>query len=240
MENGSTYEGAELDAAEGAGPRAPEGVGPGVAEGVESLVVPDVATADSCNAESGAAELTRPERRRLARLARKQAAEVERRAADEAFMRLALEEARAAAAAGEVPIGAVVVHQPIDRGTGRPTAEAQVIARGHNLCETAKDASRHAEFSAMRDAEAALDNWRLTDCTVYVTLEPCIMCAGLMQQARVSRCVFGAPDPKGGALGSLYEIHQDKRLNHRFEVTPGILQEECQQLLQDFFQQRRK
>lgn len=179
------------------------------------------------------------EARRLARLARKQEAAAARQTRDEAFMRLALEEAQLAAQAGEVPIGAVVVHQPHDRATGKPTAEPRVIARGHNQCELLKDASAHAEFSAMREAEQALDNWRLSDCTIYVTLEPCVMCAGLMQRSRVSRCVYGAPDPKGGALGSLYAIHQDQRLNHRFQVTPGVLEEECQALLRRFFQTRR-
>ena len=179
------------------------------------------------------------EARRLARLARKQEAAAVQQAQDEAFMRLALEEAQLAAQAGEVPIGAVVVYQPRDHATGKPTAEPQVIARGHNQCEALKDASAHAEFSAMREAERALDNWRLSDCTIYVTLEPCVMCAGLMQRSRVSRCVYGAPDPKGGALGSLFAIHQDQRLNHRFEVTAGILEAECQALLQRFFQTRR-
>lgn len=186
------------------------------------------------------ARTPKAEARRLARLARKEAAAAQQRAQDEAFMRQALEEAQMAADAGEVPIGAVVVHQPTDRATGRPTAEPQVIARSHNLCETLKDASAHAEFAAMLAAEKAQDNWRLSDCTVYVTLEPCIMCAGLMHQARVSRCVYGAADPKGGALGSLYSVHEDQRLNHRFEVTSGVLEQECQSLLQNFFQARRR
>ncbi|WP_305296601.1 tRNA adenosine(34) deaminase TadA [Parvibacter caecicola] len=185
------------------------------------------------------ARTPKAEARRLARLARKQEAAAAQQAQDEAFMRLALEEAQLAAQAGEVPIGAVVVHQPHDRATGKPTAEPRVIARGHNQCELLKDASAHAEFSAMREAEQALGNWRLSDCTIYVTLEPCVMCAGLMHRSRVGRCVYGAPDPKGGALGSLYAIHQDRRLNHRFPVTAGILEEECQALLQRFFQTRR-
>lgn len=193
----------------------------------------------SWSEECRLARTPKAEARRLARLARKEAAVAARRAQDEAFMRLALEEAQTAAAAGEVPIGAVVVHQPIDRATGRPTAEPQVIARGHNLCETRNDASAHAEFSAMRQAEQALGNWRLSDCTVYVTLEPCVMCAGLMHQSRLGRCVYGAADPKGGALGSLYTVHEDQRLNHRFEATAGILEQECQALLQNFFQARR-
>ncbi len=162
------------------------------------------------------------------------------RLSDEDYMRLAIAEARKAAKAGEVPIGAVVVYEPIDRGTRRPTDLPRVIARGHNLRESLRDPSAHAEFSAMLGASAALDAWRLSDCTVYVTLEPCIMCAGLMHQARVSRCVYGAPDQKAGALGTLYSVHADERLNHRFEVTPGILQEECAALLRDFFTTKRR
>ena len=159
---------------------------------------------------------------------------------DEAYMRLAIEEARKAAEVGEVPIGAVVVYEPIDRGTRRPTAKPRIVARGHNLREALRDPSAHAEFMAMKDASVELDAWRLTGCTVYVTLEPCIMCAGLMHQARVSRCVYGAPDQKAGALGTLYSVHAGERLNHRFEVTAGVLQEECVALLHDFFTAKRK
>lgn len=161
-------------------------------------------------------------------------------AADVAYMTLALEEARAAAAIGEVPIGAVVVYEPIDRGTRRPTAEPRVIARAHNLRETTRDPAGHAEFLAMKDAARVLDAWRLTDCTVYVTLEPCIMCAGLMHQARISRCVYGAPDGKAGALGTLYSIHADERLNHQFAVTPGVLEQACVDELRAFFAAKRK
>lgn len=156
------------------------------------------------------------------------------------FMGLALEEAKAAEDAGEVPIGAVVVHQAYDRATRSFVSEPQVIARGRNEREGKRDPSAHAEFSAMLAAARALDAWRLSDCTVYVTLEPCLMCAGLMHQARVHRCVFGAQDPKAGALGSLYAFNADERLNHRFEVTPGVRQEECAALLKAFFQKRRK
>lgn len=162
------------------------------------------------------------------------------RLSDEDYMRLAIEEARKAAELGEVPIGAIVVYEPIDRGTRRPTALPRIIARGHNLRESLRDPSAHAEFSAMLGASAALDAWRLADCTVYVTLEPCIMCAGLMHQARVARCVYGAPDQKAGALGTLYSVHSDERLNHRFEVTSGVLQDECVALLRDFFTAKRK
>jgi tRNA(adenine34) deaminase len=142
---------------------------------------------------------------------------------DVAFMRLAIEQARAAAAMGEVPIGAVVV------------CEGAIIAAGYNRRETDADPSAHAEFTALREASQKLGRWRLTGCVVYVTLEPCLMCAGLMQLSRVDRCVFGARDPKGGALGSLYEIHRDERLNHRFEVTAGVCERECSALLSDFF-----
>lgn len=159
---------------------------------------------------------------------------------DEDYMRMALEEAAKAAALGEVPIGAVVVHAPVDRATRRPVAEPRVIARAHNLRETTRDPAGHAEFLAMKEAARVLDAWRLADCTVYVTLEPCIMCAGLMHQARVSRCVYGASDQKAGALGTLYAVHEDERLNHRFEVTPGVLGGECSALLRSFFEERRE
>ena len=159
---------------------------------------------------------------------------------DEAYMLMAIEEARRAGDAGEGPIGAVVVYEPIDKGTRRPLAEPRVIARAGNRRERDKDPAGHAEFLAMRQAAKELDAWRLTDCTVYVTLEPCIMCAGLMHQARISRCVYGAPDQKAGALGTLYEVNADERLNHTFEVTAGLMKDECVTLLQDFFATRRK
>lgn len=159
---------------------------------------------------------------------------------DEEYMRMALEEARRAADMGEVPIGAVVVYQPIDKGTRRPLAEPRVIARACNVRETQQDPAGHAEFVAMKKATEALGVWRLTGCTVYVTLEPCIMCAGLMHQARVDRCVYGAPDPKAGALGTLYSINADERLNHTFEVKSGVMAEECAKILKDFFKARRK
>ena len=159
---------------------------------------------------------------------------------DEEYMRMALEEAQRAADLGEVPIGAVVVYQPIDKGTRRPLAEPRVIARACNVRETQQDPAGHAEFVAMKQAAAELGVWRLTGCTVYVTLEPCIMCAGLMHQARIDRCVYGAPDPKAGALGTLYSINTDKRLNHTFEVVPGVLADECAGILTRFFAARRK
>lgn len=146
---------------------------------------------------------------------------------DERFMREALAEAHAAAAEGEVPIGAVVVY------------EGEIIARAHNRRELDEDPSAHAEFSAMVAAARALGRWRLTGCTVYVTLEPCVMCAGLMVNARVTRCVYGAADPKAGALGSLYQLNVDRRLNHAFEVTAGVLSNECTGVLKAFFAELR-
>lgn len=159
---------------------------------------------------------------------------------DEEYMSMALEEARKAAAMGEVPIGAVVVYQPIDKGTRRPLAEPKVIARACNIRETQQDPAGHAEFVAMKQAAEKLGVWRLTGCTVYVTLEPCIMCAGLMHQARIDRCVYGASDQKAGALGTLYSIHEDKRLNHNFKVESGVLADECAGVLKQFFAARRK
>ena len=168
------------------------------------------------------------------------ARDVARRERDEAYMRLALEEARRAQELGEVPIGAVVVYEPIDPATRRPLAQPQVIAQACNLRETTQDPAGHAEFLALKAAAAHLGVWRLTGCTVYVTLEPCVMCAGLMHQARIDRCVFGAPDPKAGALGSLYRVHEDVRLNHNFAVDQGILADECAGLLRAFFAGKRK
>lgn len=162
-----------------------------------------------------------------------------KRLQDSEYMKLAIEQAKLAAEDGEVPIGAVVVHQPFDKATRRATGDAQVVGVGRNMRETIRDASAHAEFLAMQQAMETLDAWRLTDCTVYVTLEPCIMCAGLMQQSRIARCVYGASDLKAGACGSLYDIGSDLRLNHRFEVESGILEQECAQLLRDFFKSKR-
>ena len=144
-------------------------------------------------------------------------------ATDERFMRLALEEARGAAALDEVPIGAVVV------------CDGQVVARGSNRREIDADPTAHAEMIAVREAAAALGRWRLEGCTVYVTLEPCPMCAGALHSARVDRCVYGAVDPKAGALGTLYDIASDERLNHRYEVTAGVLADESSVMLKEFF-----
>ncbi|MCR5631279.1 MAG: tRNA adenosine(34) deaminase TadA [Atopobiaceae bacterium] len=149
-------------------------------------------------------------------------------ARDEKYMRLALSEAAAAAAEGEVPIGAVVV------------CDGEVIASAHNRREVDNSPSAHAEFLAMEEASCVLKRWRLTGCTVYVTLEPCLMCAGLMVNSRIDRCVFGACDPKGGALGTLYDISCDPRLNHEFQVTSGVLADEAAAQLKAFFRERRR
>jgi tRNA(adenine34) deaminase len=142
---------------------------------------------------------------------------------DVTYMALALEDARAAAAMGEVPIGAVVV------------CDGAVVSRGHNRRETDADPTAHAEMIAIREAAAKLGRWRLSECTVYVTLEPCPMCAGAMHAARIERLVYGAADPKAGAVGSLYDLSCDERLNHRFEVERGVLEAESAALLRDFF-----
>ena len=144
-------------------------------------------------------------------------------ALDITFMEFALKQAREAEALGEVPVGAVVV------------LEGEVIAKAHNRREIDANPSAHAEFLALSKAAETLGRWRLSNCTVYVTLEPCLMCAGLMQQARIARCVYGAHDPKGGALGSLYSVHEDTRLNHCFAVEAGVCADESAQLLSNFF-----
>lgn len=146
---------------------------------------------------------------------------------DETFMAYALKEARRAEDKGEVPIGAVIVH------------EGKVIARGHNKRELAKDPVAHAEFLAIRAAAKKLDRWRLSGTTLYVTLEPCLMCMGAIILARIPRLVFGALDPKAGACGSLYNISEDTRLNHRVHVSTGVLGQECQDVLKDFFRRLR-
>ena len=146
---------------------------------------------------------------------------------DEEFMRLALAEAEKARQAGEVPVGAVVV-----RG-------GEVIASARNGPVGLKDPSAHAEILALRRAAAAEGNYRLAGTTLYVTIEPCLMCAGALIHARVSRLVFGAPDPKGGAVVSLYGVLQDGRLNHRVEATGGVLREACSEILSRFFREKR-
>ena len=132
---------------------------------------------------------------------------------DYKFMELALLQAQHAARLGEVPLGAVVVH------------EGEVVGSGFNRRETSKDPTAHAELLAMRDAAETLQSWRLVDCTTYVTLEPCPMCAGTMVNARLDRVVFGARDPKAGAVRSLFTLLEDERLNHRVEVVEGVLAE---------------
>lgn len=142
-------------------------------------------------------------------------------------MRLAMVEAVAAEAHGDVPIGAVVVRDGV------------VIAARHNERELTGDPTAHAEVLALRDAATVVGHWRLLDCTLYVTLEPCVMCAGATVNARVGRVVFGATDPKAGAVTSLYQVCGDERLNHRPPVTSGVLAEECGTLLKAFFAARR-
>lgn len=146
---------------------------------------------------------------------------------DQIFMSAALKEAEKAAKKGEVPVGAVIV------------AEGKVIARGHNKRELAQDPAAHAEFLAIRAAAKKLGRWRLSGTTLFVTLEPCLMCMGAIILARIPRLVFGAFDPKAGACGSLYDISEDKRLNHRVHVTSGVLGNESQEALKDFFRRLR-
>ncbi len=142
---------------------------------------------------------------------------------DESLMGQALAEAQRAIVHGDVPVAAVVVH------------DGEVVACRHNERELTGDPTAHAEILALRDAAARLSTWRLEAATVVVTLEPCPMCAGALQQARVARVVFGASDPKAGALGSLYHLGTDPRLNHEFEVVQGVRATECAELLRDFF-----
>lgn len=145
----------------------------------------------------------------------------------EALMALALAEAEAAPAHGDVPIGAVVVHG------------GEVIARAHNRRDVDGDPTAHAEILALRAAAKALGTWYLTDCELYVTLEPCAMCAGALVLARVRSLTFGAPDPKAGACGSVFNLVQSPRLNHRLEVSGGVLGERCAEVLSAFFEELR-
>jgi len=147
---------------------------------------------------------------------------------DEAGMRAALHEARASLAADEVPVGCVVVH------------DGTIVGRGHNQVEALQDATAHAEVLAIGAASNALGSWRLSDCTLYVTLEPCAMCAGAVVLARLGRLVYGAADPKAGACGSVLDVIGEERLNHRVPVTPGVLAGECGELLREFFRRKRK
>jgi len=151
---------------------------------------------------------------------------------DAHYMGAAITEALAALAHDDVPIGAVVV---------RDTPEGPVVvAARHNERELTGDPTAHAEVLALRDAAQAVGHWRLLDCTLYVTLEPCVMCAGALVNSRIGRVVYGATDPKAGAVASLYEVCADARLNHRPPVEAGVLADECGQLLKDFFAARRR
>ena len=147
---------------------------------------------------------------------------------DQPWMRAALDEARRALEHDDVPIGCVVVD-----------AEGNELARAHNARERDQDPTAHAELLALKDAAAKTGSWRLEGATLYVTLEPCAMCAGAVVLARVARLVYGAADPKAGAVGSLYNIAQDERLNHRVNVTPGVRADECGALLKEFFAAKR-
>ena len=146
---------------------------------------------------------------------------------DEYYMSLALKEAVAAASEDEVPVGAVIVF------------ENRVIGRAHNQRERLHDPTAHAEMIAVTQAASYLQNWRLTGCALYVTIEPCAMCAGALVLARIDRIVYGVPDPKGGACGSVFNVVNEPRLNHRPQVTRGVLAEECARVLSDFFKRRR-
>ena len=145
------------------------------------------------------------------------------------WMREAVGEAQVALRLDEVPIGCVIVHEPTQR----------IVGRGHNLRQTNHDATAHAEIQAIREACAALSSWRLIDCTLFVTLEPCPMCAGAIVNARIPRLVYGCDDPKAGAVRTLYQLCEDARLNHRTAVTPGVLADECAELLRSFFRAQR-
>jgi len=153
---------------------------------------------------------------------------LEAKRTDKLFMSEALKEARKAKKRGEVPVGAVVVH------------EGEVIARGYNRKESASDPTAHAEVVAITRAAKKLKRWRLAGTTLYVTLEPCLMCMGAIVQARIPRLVFASLDPKAGACGSLYDISNDRRLNHRVHVTRGVAEEESRELLKEFFLKLRK
>jgi len=147
---------------------------------------------------------------------------------DERYMKLAIEQAQIAEENGDVPIGAVIVYK------------SQIIGKAYNQRELLKDPTAHAEIIALTQAAAFLESWRLNGCTMYVTLEPCPMCAGALVLARMDRLVYGCDDPKTGACKSLYNIVQDERLNHKLEVTSGVLEEQCREQLQGFFARRRQ
>ena len=146
---------------------------------------------------------------------------------DELYMREALKEAQLALKKDEVPIGAVIVYK------------GKIIARGHNLRETKNDALGHAEIIAIKKANKKLKSWRLVDCTLYVTVEPCSMCAGAILQSRIERVVYGTEDYKGGALGSSFNLFEQKNINHIPEIERNVLKEECSQIIKDFFKNKR-
>jgi tRNA(adenine34) deaminase len=146
---------------------------------------------------------------------------------DQLYMKIAIEQAQIAEENGDVPIGAIIVY------------ENQIIGRAYNQREQLQDPTAHAEIIALTQAAAFLESWRLHGCTMYVTLEPCTMCAGALVLARIDRLVYGCDDPKTGAVRSLYNIVSDQRLNHIIDVTSGVLDEECSSLLQQFFRRRR-
>jgi len=147
---------------------------------------------------------------------------------DDDFMRIALAEAEKAAVLGETPIGAVLV------------IEGEVVAAAHNMREIWQDPTAHAESIVLRQAAAKLGRWRLPDATVYVTMEPCLMCAGALVLARIGRLVYGCRDARAGALGSVYDVVRDGRLNHVYPITPGVLETECRTVLQGFFEKLRE
>lgn len=149
-------------------------------------------------------------------------------ASDEYFLKEALKEAEKAYKKGEIPVGAVIV------------VDGNIIARAHNQKEITFDPTAHAEVLAIREASKILGAWRLTEASLYVTKEPCIMCSGAIVNARIKRVVYGCDDPKAGGAVSLYRILQDRRLNHRVELKTGVLEEECRKILQDFFKELRK
>lgn len=146
---------------------------------------------------------------------------------DDRFMREALRQAKRALTADEVPIGAVIVH------------DGSIIARAWNQVETLKDATAHAEMIALTQAQSAVGDWRLNECDLYVTKEPCPMCAGAIMHCRVRRVIFGCPDPKSGAAGGVWNLLQSPNLNHQSEITPGVLGEECVAMLKAFFKEAR-
>lgn len=147
---------------------------------------------------------------------------------DEKYMRMAIEEAIKAEDIGEVPIGAIIVH------------ESNVIASGYNVRESKQRTLSHAELIAIDEANEKIGSWRLEDCTLYVTLEPCPMCAGAIVQSRIKRVVYGASDQKAGCAGTLMNLLNDKRFNHQVEVTKGVLEKECSELLTNFFRKLRE